>query len=71
MGMELTGKLNRDGVQVIKDYAGPGKDRVVFRKTLTQADAAYKTVSPDRGPVAGLRERARPRLGPRGVTAGR
>jgi hypothetical protein len=34
--MELTGKLNRDGVQVIKDYAGPGQDRVVFRKTLTQ-----------------------------------
>ena len=40
LGMELTGKLNRDGVQVIKDYAGPGQDRVVFRKTLTQADAA-------------------------------
>jgi RimJ/RimL family protein N-acetyltransferase len=40
LGMELTGKLNRDGVQVIQDYAGPGHDRVVFRKTLTQADAA-------------------------------
>ena len=40
LGMELTGKLNRDGVQVIKDYAGPGQDRVVFRKTLTRADAA-------------------------------
>jgi hypothetical protein len=38
--MELTGKLNRDGVQVIKDYAGPGQDRVLFRKILTQADAA-------------------------------
>ena len=40
LGMESTGKLNRDGVQVIKDYAGPGQDRVVFQKTLTQADAA-------------------------------
>jgi len=33
-------KTKCDGVQVIKDYAGPGQDRVVFRKTLTQADAA-------------------------------
>ena len=39
LGMEFTGKLNRDGVQVIKDYAGPRQDRVVFRKTLRQADA--------------------------------
>jgi len=40
LGMELTGQLNSDGVQVIKDYAGPGQDRVVFRKTLRQADVA-------------------------------
>ena len=25
---------------IIKDYAGPGQDRVVFRKTLRSVDAA-------------------------------
>ena len=32
LGMELTGKLNRDGVQVIKDYAGPGRTGWYFEK---------------------------------------
>jgi GNAT superfamily N-acetyltransferase len=34
IGMELDGEMNNDGIRVVKDYAGPGKDRVVFRKKL-------------------------------------
>jgi ribosomal protein S18 acetylase RimI-like enzyme len=35
-GMELTGNPNRDGIPVIENYAGPGRDRVVLRKKLNQ-----------------------------------
>lgn len=34
MGMELLGKPNEDGIPVIKDYSGPGIDRVVFLKKI-------------------------------------
>ncbi|UCD09525.1 MAG: GNAT family N-acetyltransferase [Dehalococcoidales bacterium] len=34
LGMELLGELNEEGIPVIKDYAGPGNDRVVFRKYI-------------------------------------
>lgn len=34
IGMETQGVANRDGVRVVKDYAGPGEDRVVFEKTI-------------------------------------
>jgi ribosomal protein S18 acetylase RimI-like enzyme len=34
LGMELLGEPNEDGVPVLKDYAGPGRDRVVFRKPI-------------------------------------
>jgi hypothetical protein len=35
-GMELTGKPNREGIPVMEHYAGPGQDRVVLRKKLSQ-----------------------------------
>src|SRR5437016_13148325 len=38
LGMQLTGKLNRDGVQVIEDYARPGKDGGDLPKPMTQAE---------------------------------
>lgn len=34
LGMELLGEPNKDGVPVVKNYAGPGQDRVVFLKEL-------------------------------------
>lgn len=34
LGFRLEGAPNPDGVPVVKDYAGPGLDRVVFRKAL-------------------------------------
>ena len=34
LGMELLGEPNEEGIPVIKDYAGPGNDRVVFRKDI-------------------------------------
>lgn len=34
LGMELIGEPNADGIPVIRDYAGPGNDRVVFRKNI-------------------------------------
>ena len=34
LGMELLGEPNEEGIPVIKDYAGPGNDRVVFRKDV-------------------------------------
>ena len=34
LGMELLGEPNEEGIPVIKDYAGPGNDRVVFRKYI-------------------------------------
>jgi hypothetical protein len=33
-GFHLEGTPNPEGVPVVRDYAGPGVDRVVFRKTL-------------------------------------
>jgi len=35
IGMMPSGKDIEDGVPVIRDYAGPGKDRVVFIKDIT------------------------------------
>ncbi|HEU4340510.1 MAG TPA: GNAT family N-acetyltransferase [Candidatus Binatia bacterium] len=36
LGMEFAGndRADQQGVHVVKDYAGPGQDRVVFRKPL-------------------------------------
>jgi len=34
LGMVLFGEPNENGIPVIKDYAGPGSDRVVFRKDI-------------------------------------
>ena len=34
VGMELIGSPNKDGIPVVKDYSGPGRDRVVFRKNI-------------------------------------
>ena len=34
VGMELLGVPNEEGVPVVKDYGGPGKDRVVFHKRI-------------------------------------
>ena len=36
IGMMPTGKDTIDGLPVIKDYSGPGKDRVVFIKDISQ-----------------------------------
>ena len=32
LGLQLEGAPNAEGVPVVRDYAGPGVDRVVFRK---------------------------------------
>lgn len=34
LGMRLLGNKNSDGIPVIKDYAGKGEDRVVFRMNI-------------------------------------
>lgn len=34
IGMELLGSPNKDGIPIVKDYSGPGKHRVVFRKSI-------------------------------------
>jgi ribosomal protein S18 acetylase RimI-like enzyme len=34
IGMKLTGEPNKDGIAVIKDYRGPGADRVVFEREI-------------------------------------
>ncbi len=34
LGMELLGEQNTDGVPVMRYYAGPGNDRMVFRKDI-------------------------------------
>ena len=34
IGMELLGEPNEDGIPVIRNYSGPGIDRVVFRKLI-------------------------------------
>lgn len=34
IGMKLLGIKNSDGIEVVKDYSGPGEDRVVFEKEI-------------------------------------
>lgn len=34
IGMELQGEPDENGILVVRDYAGPGEHRVVFRKTI-------------------------------------
>ena len=34
IGMRLTGEKNMEGIEVIKNYYGPGQDRVVFEKEI-------------------------------------
>ena len=34
LGMELLGEPNEDGIPVIRDYAGPGNNRVMSRKDI-------------------------------------
>lgn len=35
LGMHLTGDPNDQGIPVVKDYSGPGHDRVVFEMDIT------------------------------------
>ena len=35
LGMSMDGYPSEDGVSIVRDYAGPGQDRVVFRMHLT------------------------------------
>ena len=39
IGMMPTGEDHIDGIPVIKDYSGPGRDRVVFMKDISQVKA--------------------------------
>jgi hypothetical protein len=32
----LLGAANEAGIPVVKDYGGPGQDRVVFRRAISQ-----------------------------------
>jgi L-amino acid N-acyltransferase YncA len=34
MGMRLIGERNEHGIKVVKNYSGPGRDRVVFEKEI-------------------------------------
>ena len=34
IGMELSGEPNEEGIPMVRDYSGPGVDRVVFRKKI-------------------------------------
>jgi GNAT superfamily N-acetyltransferase len=34
LGMKLLGEKNVNGIEVVKDYSGPGQDRVVFEKDI-------------------------------------
>jgi ribosomal protein S18 acetylase RimI-like enzyme len=34
IGMKLLGTKNEDGIEVVKDYAAPGQDRVVFEMDI-------------------------------------
>ncbi len=34
IGMELIGSLSESDIRYVKDYSGPGQDRVVFRKNI-------------------------------------
>jgi GNAT superfamily N-acetyltransferase len=40
IGMQLMGVPNEDGIPVVRDYSGPGEDRVVFRKELSPGGGA-------------------------------
>jgi hypothetical protein len=37
LGMRMEGEPNADGVPVVKDYSGPGEQRVVFRMEIGPA----------------------------------
>jgi GNAT superfamily N-acetyltransferase len=45
LGFELEGTPNPDAVSVIADYAGPGLDRVVFRKALGRSGGTTHPVA--------------------------
>jgi GNAT superfamily N-acetyltransferase len=34
IGMKLLGEKNTEGIEVVKNYSGPGQDRVVFEKDI-------------------------------------
>jgi ribosomal protein S18 acetylase RimI-like enzyme len=34
LGMKMVGQPNADGLPIVKDYSGPGEDRVVFYKRI-------------------------------------
>lgn len=34
IGMRLIGERNENGIEVVKNYSGPGQDRVVFEKEI-------------------------------------
>ena len=34
IGMQLSGEPNENGIPVVREYAGPGMDRVVFLKDI-------------------------------------
>jgi GNAT superfamily N-acetyltransferase len=34
LGMELVGEPDEDGIPIVRDYSGPGRHRVVFRKKI-------------------------------------
>jgi GNAT superfamily N-acetyltransferase len=34
IGMKLSGEPNEEGIPVVRDYSGPGIDRVVFKKKI-------------------------------------
>jgi GNAT superfamily N-acetyltransferase len=34
IGMQLLGEKNENGIEIIKDYSGPGQDRVVFEMEI-------------------------------------
>jgi len=43
VGFDLEGMPNAEGIPVVVDYAGPGLDRVVFRKMLASAGDADRS----------------------------
>lgn len=34
IGMQMQGELTESGIRIVKDYSGPGQDRVVFEKEI-------------------------------------
>ena len=34
LGMKMVGKPNPEGLSIVKDYSGPGEDRIVFYKRI-------------------------------------